>query len=664
MNNLKVRLIERFNFFLERQFVKGTQVQLLFVVCLIGLLSIAGGFMVMPLDAAADKPGEAFWWAFLRLTDPGYLGDDEGMWRRIVSTFLTIAGNVVFIGSLVAIITTWLNRKIRTLEQGLTRVSAQNHIVILGWTNRTVHVAAELTHSRKRVKRFLKRHGSKYMKLIVLADDVNPYRLQELKDHPQIGKRANEIILRSGEGIDREHLQRVDSKHASAIIIPSKSNANRELITPDVETIKTLLSLNSEMQSQNGDGKKPFVVAEIQDENKVIAARRAYKGPLEVIPSDAILSRLIAQNLHHYGLSVVFNELLSHSQNNNLYVQELPEMEGKSLFELKALFPRAIIFGVVREKDDDFVPLLNPGIEFTLKKNDRLILLARNLDDVEIVPDSLSKKSEFEKLPDLQHTKPTSPGNINGFSNLLVLGWNHQVPALIRELGTYTNESFQLTLASLRGLEDRKKSIDHILETSTNVNCIHVVADYIRESELRSLHPSSFDHILFLSSDRLPDDEEADARTIVGYTLLEEVLETTGKQPQIIMELTDPGNEMLIKNFKSESIIGPLILSNLLATIAMRRELYTVYEELFTVGGAEIIFRNIDEYNLTPRKITFRELENHIAEYDDTALGYYREEEDDMVDLQLNINRDKNIDLQTEDRLVVLSTINTDEEKQ
>jgi len=177
MNNLKVRLIERFNFFLERQFVKGTQVQLLFVVCLIGLLSIAGGFMVMPLDAAAEKPGEAFWWAFLRLTDPGYLGDDEGMWRRIVSTFLTIAGNVVFIGSLVAIITTWLNRKIRTLEQGLTRVSAQNHIVILGWTNRTVHVAAELTHSRKRVKRFLKRHGSKYMKLIVLADDVNPYRL-------------------------------------------------------------------------------------------------------------------------------------------------------------------------------------------------------------------------------------------------------------------------------------------------------------------------------------------------------------------------------------------------------------------------------------------------------------------------------------------------------
>lgn len=663
MNNLKVRLVERFNFFLERQFVKGTQVQLLFVICLIGLLSIAGGFLVMPLDATTDKPGEAFWWAFLRLTDPGYLGDDEGVWRRIVSTFLTIAGNVVFIGSLVAIITTWLNRKIRTLEQGLTRVTARNHVVILGWTNRTVHIAAELTQSSKRVKRFLKRHGTKYLKLIVLADDVNPYRLQELKDHPQIGKRASEIILRSGDGIDREHLQRVDSKHASAIIIPSKSNANRELITPDVETIKTLLSLNSEMQSQNDGSKKPYVVAEIQDENKLIAARRAYKGPLEIIPSDAIISRLIAQNLHHYGLSVVFNELLSHSQNNNLYVQELPEAEGKSLFELKPIFPQAILFGVVREKGDDLVPLLNPGNELSLEKNDRLILLARKLDDVELDSDSLNNIDKFEKLPNAQDRKQTAPGHVNGFRNLLVLGWNHQLPALIRELGTYKNETFQLTLASLRPLEDRRKSIDHILDKITNVKCIHKVADYIRESELRSLNPSSFDHILFLSSDRLPDEEEADARTIVGYTLLEDVLESAGKHPQIIMELTDPGNEMLIKNFKSESIIGPLILSNLLATIAMRRELYTVYEELFTVDGAEIIFKKIDDYNLTPRKITFRELENHIAEYNDTALGYYREDEDGIVDLQLNIRRDKIIDLQTQDRLVVLSTIDSGKRK-
>jgi len=35
--------------------------------------------------------------------------------------------------------------------------------------------------------------------------------------------------------------------------------------------------------------------------------------------------------LHHNGLSAVFNELLSHSQNNNLYIIDLPEADGKTV---------------------------------------------------------------------------------------------------------------------------------------------------------------------------------------------------------------------------------------------------------------------------------------------------------------------------------------------
>src|SRR6056297_392790 len=149
------------------------------------------------------------------------------------------------------------------------------------------------------------------------------------------------------------------------------------------------------MYSQNGHNKKPYVVAEIQDENKVKAAQRAYSGPLEVIPSDAILSRLIAQNLHHNGLSAVFNELLSHSQNNNLYIIDLPEADGKTVSEFKNTFPKAIIMGLLREEEGkgkkELIPYLNPDSDMIFAKSDKLVLLAKKLEDVEVDPESISK---------------------------------------------------------------------------------------------------------------------------------------------------------------------------------------------------------------------------------------------------------------------------------
>jgi hypothetical protein len=253
------------------------------------------------------------------LTDPGYLGDDEGAWRRLISTILTILGYVVFLGSLVAIITTWLNNKIRILEQGLTPVTAKNHILILGWNSKTIHTAGEIFQSTGRLRRFLKFYGARRLNLIILSDDVTPDHVQELRDSPLIGKGADEIILRTGIPIDREDLKRVDSLNAAAIIIPSSAYTDKELITPDVETIKTLLSLNAEAEDSPLIDRFPYVVAEIQDKSKIKAAYRSYSGPMEVIGSNTIISRLLAQNIRHHGLSVVYNELLTHSVNNNFF---------------------------------------------------------------------------------------------------------------------------------------------------------------------------------------------------------------------------------------------------------------------------------------------------------------------------------------------------------
>lgn len=645
-----LRLRQRLTFFVERQLVKGASYQLLSVAALIGLISIIGGILVLPSGEPTGNLGEAVWWAFLRLSDPGYLGDDEGAWRRFVSTIITILGYVVFLGSLVAIITSALNRKIRLLEQGLTPVVANNHIIILGWTNRTIHITAEIFQSVGRLKSFLRRHGARSLQMIILSDDVTPDHLQELRDYALIGKRAEEIILRSGDAIDPEHLRRVDSLNAAAIIIPSHTRTSNELITPDIETIKTLLTLNAERNKHKG-GKLPLVVAEIKDESKLRTAYRAYSGELDVIVSNTIISRIIAQNIRHYGLSDVYNELLSRSVKNNLFVKEHEEAVGLPLSKVRTAFSKAILLGVVRPVDDIFKPYLNMSGAFVVEENDRLVFLARNPEDTDL-------KEDIKDAEDIPVKSALPIPEQEEVTNILILGWNQQVPSLLKEFGTYEDETYHITIASLRSVEAREKAINIKKTQQARITVTHLETDFINEAELRAAKPERFDKIIFISSDKIIEEEEADARTIVGYVLLDEVLQNIEKRPQILLELADPSNEMLIKRFKSEVIISPMILSHLLAAVALRRELNSIYNELFTVGGAEIIFREPHEYGFGEETIYFNELEKRAFEYKETALGIHREPDGvDRADaLYLNPPRNEPIKIDKSTRLVVLTT--------
>ena len=75
-------------------------------------VALVGGLLVLAFDSNAQSFGESVWWAFLRLTDPGYLGDDEGYVGRALSTIITVLGYVLFLGLLIAILTQWMNQVI------------------------------------------------------------------------------------------------------------------------------------------------------------------------------------------------------------------------------------------------------------------------------------------------------------------------------------------------------------------------------------------------------------------------------------------------------------------------------------------------------------------------------------------------------------------------
>jgi len=656
MKNSKFRLTNPFRFLIERQFVKGAQYQLLAVVALIGLISLIGGILAYSIGQSEWGFGESVWWAFLRLTDPGYLGDDKGTFLRVVSTFLTVSGYVVFLGALVAIMTQWLNSKMEELEQGLTPVAVKNHIVILGWTNRTHPIVVEFFESVGKMKRFLARLGEKKLKLVILAENSSAQLTTQLKSDRLIGKRADEVIFRTGDPLQMEHLLRVDCYNASAIIIPSHNSEFQDLVSADVETIKTLLSLSSNPKIKD-KSQLPYVVAEIQDEKKLTVARRAYPGPIEIIAGDSIISRLIAQNIRHVGLSDVYAGLLSRGIISDLYTREHPELVGKSIGEAKNLFPKAIVLGLVRVKSPNFTPMLNISDDTLIQKSDRIVLLANTYTDTDPVRDaknnltSKSAKSDDDKISTL-----APPVKLK--KRLLILGWNNRLPALISEFGSYDDREFQVSMVSVLSANERKKLVNQHGGFTSNVDCTYFEADYMVEAQLREIDPGSYDHIILLSGSNLEDTQEADARTIVGKVLLEEILQGTDSQPQILIELANPDNSTLVAGTVTEMIVSPIILSHLLAQVALRRELQSIYTELFTVGGAEIEFRNPERYGIKPGQYTFHKIAQIASEFGETALGVCRNKKnaERKNKLILNPPKHEHISLTENDELVVLMT--------
>ena len=644
---LPFRIVDRVKFVVERQLVKGAGFQLLVVAAFIALISIAGGLAVLAVGQKFDSVGAAVWWAFLRLTDPGYLGDDIGAWQRFVSTLLTVSGYVVFMGTLVAILTRWLIAKMEELERGLTPVTLKSHIVVLGWTRHTLPLLTELLSASGRMRRFLEKHDAGRLNLVVLSEHASAEQVHELRMEPGIGRRARQIILRSGSPIQPDALHRVACLDAAAVIVPSRQMDAGSLLTPDVETVKALLSIAAQARQYNAP--LPYVVAEIQDLRKLPVIERAYPGAVEVVAGDATISRLMAQNILHPGLSEIYNELLTAGEGNELYVRGGETMVGMTLAEVAAQRPLAIVLGLLERQGEQWKVCLMAPTDIVIDKEDRVIMMARFYAETDPNP----------KLPPLPVVQRGSPRIVAAApehkpQRILVLGWNRRVPSLLAELSSYHNRAFQVDVISVVSAVERDQLTQRHLGKQVDLQAQHIEADYMVEAELRQLQPAAYDTVMLLSSDRLASGEEADARSMVGYLQLEDVLADQPRRPQLIMELSDPDNSHLLYNHGSEMLISPMILSHVLAQVALRRELRVVLDELFTVGGAEVQFRDPGDYTL-PASVDFQLLERTLAKQGEIALGIYRNQADAKGrHLMLNPPRRDYLDVKPGDRFVVL----------
>lgn len=636
------RRLDRLHFGLERLVLRGLGYRLLLAASIVAVVALVAAGLVLLLDAGFSEPGEAVWWAFLRLTDPGYLGDDEGVARRSVSTVVTVLGYVLFLGLLIAILTQWLNDMIRKLESGLTPVAVSDHVIVLGWTHRTPTIVSELLSTRGRLQRFLQSRGARDLRIVIMAEHVDGDLVRKLRE--RLGRlwSDQQVLLRSGTPLRVDHLERVGFRDAAVLILPGADFGERKPETVDAETVKTLMAV-SENASESGAA-PPLAVAELYDGRRALVARQAYGGDSEILATDEIISRLIAQSVRQRGLCSVFSELLTLHAGNALYVRRFEDQAGAKFRDLRGAFPKAILLGKVCSGEQG--PALNPDPETVLEAEDLLVLVARSFEDC--VPGATRRASVSAST-----AAPSRPAPEE--RRVLILGWSRKAPALLGEFERYGGNALEIDVVSSTPLEERESAMARRGPGEPSGRVRQIQAGYTAPGVLEDLEPQRYDNIVLLASEQLAEEEQADATTVFAYLMLRGLLPEGGPRPRLFIELMDEENEFLFRREHEDVIVSPTLVGYLLSQVALRRELAAIFAELSRPWGAQIVLQPALEYLATRGPVRFEDLECAAAARGEIALGL-RRAQGPAADLALNPDRDAEWTLARGDEVVVLAS--------
>jgi len=593
----------RFTF--ERLLLRGLSYRLIFAAAIIVLVSLLAGLVVFLLDPGFEDAGDAVWWSFLRLSDPGYLGDDEGVVSVTVSTVVTVLGYVLFLGLLVAILTQWMNTLILRIESGTTPVAFKNHILILGWSHRTPSIVLELLETRGRVSRFLEDSGAHGLRIVILAEHVNEELREELKS--SLGDRWDDraVVLRSGSPLKLDGLERVAFNDAAAAILPGAGFATALPGVADSEVIKTLASIS---QAAKQAEQAPLAVAALYNANRGDVARRAYGGELEVIAADQLVSRLMAQCTLQRGLWPVYWQLFSLNEENSIFVRELNSEPVTNIGQAQLACPNAVVIGVIPAKAQE--PILNPSNDMHIQSGDKLIFIAKHFADCSV--------AEIVE-PTSPAWKPASHPVEPDVETVLILGWSRKVPKVLAELLSYRRKKLRIDVVGITPVDEREITIESVINAHRDETVREIETNFMNPNEVSNIHPGNYDAVLMVARERLGDEAIADAATISAYLTVDMSLPEAQVQ-HIVAEVLEEENAVHFAADHVDAIVSPMIVSYILSQVALERELGLIFQELTQSWGTTILFRSLEPVT-DQRVCSFSELAAHAASEGETAIG-------------------------------------------
>ena len=565
----------------------------------------------------------------LRTLDPGTMGADEGQPEFLGAMLVVTLGGIFVISALIGIINTGFQDRLAELRKGRSRVIESDHTVILGWNQQVFTILAELIAANA---------NQRGRSVVVLADRGKLEMDDEIRARIP-DTRGTKIVCRSGSPVDLDEIDIAGVQRSRSVIVLAP-----EVDEPDIEVIKTILAITNDPNRRP----EPYhVVAEIHEASNLEAARLVGRDEVELVVVGDVVSRIIAQTSRQAGLSIVYGELLDFD-GDEIYFSRQPTLAGRSFGEAQLAFEDSTLIGVATDPGG---VRLNPPAATVLGAGDQLILIAADDDAIKLRDVAQVAAVDNEAIVVCVPTPVAREAT-------LLLGWNHRVSQIARELDSYVAKGSNLTVvtddpAATESMEDLRSSL-------TNQELRFVAKSTTNRAVLDALDVASYHHVLVVSPIDRYDAQRADARTLVSLLHLRDIASIVGHPFSITSEMADVRNRSLAEVTRADDfIVSDRLISLLLTQVAENKLLNAVFADLFDADGSEVYLRPVADYVATGRPVTVATVVEAARRLDEVAIGYrIRAESGDATKaygVHVNPRKSEQVTFGPADKIIVLA---------
>ncbi|MEA2685978.1 MAG: hypothetical protein QOE93_1173 [Actinomycetota bacterium] len=567
---------------------------------------------------------EGVWQNLLRTLEPAAMEADTGWPLRLQSLFVVLFGILVG-SSLIGLIASGIERRVDELRKGRSEVIETDHTLILGWSEKIFPVITELVLAHK---------ARKHSVIVVLADHDNV----EMED--AIRARVHHlghtrIVCRRGDPSNPSDVARASPYDARSVIVLGNNH-----LDGDAQAIRSVLSLMDDDRFET-----LRVVADCALPENADALREASGGHAIALASSELIARITAQACRHTGLGTVFQEILDFGD-VDVYFHDDARLTGRTFGDLVLSYEVGAPIGI---RYPDGIVQLNPPDDRVITKDDMLVVVTDNLEDIDLRPEPARRE-----LP------PPSVGSSEMRpTKILLVGWNPLAPKIISELDNWVDPGSTIRVLIDTNLVSEDEIVVQDLErlslsvTPMYTSSPHIVADLCLAEE--------YERVVVLCYRGTLSAEEADARALMTLLQLRRFRKDNpelGDKMSVLTEVLDIRDVQLARVAGAEDfIVSERITALMLAQLAELPEREKVFADLFETWGSEVCMRPVSNYAIPQPGMAYGSYVAAAAREGHLVIGY-RSTGARGKDLAAAIHHDppksRPVDLKPDDRLIII----------